>query len=183
MTDAALLSRIAELEKHLAAHRWLVDRQAIHDLLCRYARSLDRLDSDLLRSSFWPEAYVDLGPGLYQGEARNLFDFAMQFQGAMKLTRHELGNMLIEPRGEDRAFAESYVYAFHVVEKDGKAEDLIVYGRYLDHFERRNGEWRISRRTELIDWAHERCATADWFARQPPLNQGRHDRSDGLYVL
>lgn len=174
----ALEARYAELSGQL---RWLTDRQAINDVLCRYSRSLDRLDIDLLRSVFWPEAAVDLGPGLYQGEARNLFEFAMQFQGAMQVTRHELSNVLIEPLGDGRAFAESYVYAFHVQDREGRVDDLIVYGRYLDHFERRNGEWRISRRAELIDWAHERPATADWFDRQPPLNRGAHDVSDPLY--
>lgn len=178
--------RIITLERQLSElviqQRWIVDRQAIHDLLCRYSRALDRLDIELLRSSFWPDARVDLGPGLYQGEASQLFEFAMQFQGAMKVTRHELSNMVIESRGTDRAFAETYVYAFHVLERDGKAEDLVVYGRYLDSFERRHGEWRISARTELIDWAHERPATADWFDRQPPLNRGTHDMADALYV-
>ena len=26
-------------------------------------------------------------------------------------------------------------------------------GRYLDEFERREGEWRISKRTYILDWA------------------------------
>ncbi|MCL4792482.1 MAG: nuclear transport factor 2 family protein, partial [Gammaproteobacteria bacterium] len=175
----ALERQLAELA---VRQQWIMDRQAIHDLLCRYSRALDRLDIDLLRRAFWPDARVDLGPGLYQGEASQLFEFAMQFQGAMRVTRHELSNMLIEARGDGRAFAETYVYAFHVVERDGRVEDLVVHGRYLDSFERRNGEWRISARTELIDWAHERPATADWFDRQPPLNRGTHDMADALYA-
>ena len=186
MTAANLAEeRLAALEKRVeelaAQNRWLHDRQAIYDLLCRYSRALDRLDVELLRSVFWPEATVDLGPGLFQGAARNLFELAMQFQGAMQVTRHELSNVLIEPLEDGRAFAESYVYAFHVVRQERRIEDLIVYGRYLDHFDRRSGEWRISRRTELLDWAHERAATSDWFERQPLLNRGSHDMSDGLY--
>lgn len=177
---AALEARVAEIAAGL---HWLVDRQAIVDQLHRYSRALDRLDIELLASTFWPDARVDLGPGLYQGAARDLFGFAMQFQGAMSVTRHELGNILVEPEGPDRAFVESYVYAFHVVKQADAVQDLIVYGRYLDHFERRDGQWRISARTEVIDWAHERPSTADWFERQPPLNHGLHDMHDRLYAL
>jgi len=160
----------------------LEDRQAIHDLLCRYSRALDRLDSDLLRSVFWPDAHVDLGPGLFQGQAQDLFEFAMQFQGAMQVTRHELSNILIDELDGDHASCETYVYAFHTLQQDEIPKDLIVYGRYLDEFERRDGEWRIVRRVELLDWAHERPATADWFDRQPPLNRGLHSTKDGLYL-
>lgn len=182
----SLATRLETLERRVeelaGKHSWLIDRQVIYDQLCRYSRSLDRLDIELLSSTFWPDADVDLGPGVFQGQARDLFEYAMRFQGAMKVTRHELSNVLIEPLEDGRAFAESYVCAFHVVDEGGRPVDLIVYGRYLDYFERRNGDWRISRRTELIDWAHERRATADWFARQPPLNRGVHDGSDGLYL-
>ena len=56
-----------------------------------------------------------------------------------------------------------------------------MYRRCLDQFERRDGEWRIARRTELLDWAHERPATTDWFERQPALNRGMHAMTDAVY--
>ena len=28
------------------------------------------------------------------------------------------------------------------------------YGRYLDELEKRHGEWRISKRTYILDWSH-----------------------------
>ena len=159
-----------------------VAKQEITEVIYKFSRALDRLDEDLLADVFWGDAEVDLGPGLYQGPIGPFIPFAMQFQGAMRATQHSVSNTLIELDG-DRAIAESHVYAFHVMEQDGEALDLIVGGRYIDEFERRNDAWRIAKRTELLDWAHERPATADWFDRQPPLNRGEHSRDDGLYKI
>lgn len=166
----------AGLEARLRA---LEDRQAIADLLHRYCRALDRLDGDLLESVFFEDAELDYGPGLYRGAPGPFVPFALEFQGAMEHTQHRLANLLIDLRG-DRAFCESYVCALHQLQRDGERKDLIVDGRFLDGFERRGEAWRIARRVEVIDFAHERPSTRGWFEQGPQLNRGRHDRDDLL---
>ena len=42
-------------------------------------------------------------------------------------------------------------------------------GRYLDELEKRNDEWRISKRTYILDWSHQfpsgiEAATGEGFA-------------------
>jgi hypothetical protein len=40
--------------------------------------------------------------------------------------------------------------------------DTCIGGRYLDRFERRDGEWRIAERVMLYDWFQDWGAAADW---------------------
>src|SRR5262249_58000121 len=63
---------------------------------------------------------------------------------------HMVTSQLIEIDG-DVAASEAYFFASHV-ERVGE-EDLVLQsiGRYLDRFERRDGEWRIARRTILSE--------------------------------
>lgn len=157
----------------------LEDRHSIADVLHRYCRALDRLDAALLRDVFFEDAELDYGPGLYRGPPGPFIPFAIGFQSAMRHTQHRLTNLLIERKG-DRAFCESYVCAIHQLERDGELLDLIVDGRFLDGFEMRHGGWRIARRVEVIDFAHERLSTSHWFEQGPELHRGRHGMDDLL---
>ncbi len=168
-----------ELEQRLRA---LEDKQAISDVVYRYCRGLDRLDGESLGSVFYDDAQLDYGPGLYRGTPASFIPFALEFQGAMLHTQHKATNLLVELHG-DRAFCESYVTALHQQDRDGTLFDLVIDARFLDGFERREGKWRIARRTEVIDFAHERESTGGWFDNGPALNRGRHDMQDLLYRL
>ena len=75
------------------------------------------------------------------------------------------------------------VCAVHQLEREGELLDLIVDGRFLDGFELRKGEWRIARRVEVIDFAHERPSTLLWFEQGPELNRGRHGMDDLLFKV
>jgi len=171
--------RLAALEAQTQA---LADKQAITDAIYRYCRALDRLDQALCATVFHEDATVDYGAAIYQGSIANFLPFAMQFQGAMRETQHCVSNILIELNG-DAAFSEAYIYAYHVHEKDGAPYELIVGARYLDLFARRDGIWRIARRTEVIDWGQERVLTDEWLARNPGLLRGTHNTGDPLYAL
>ena len=39
----------------------LADREAIRECALRYARGVDRLDADLMKSAYWPDATDDHG--------------------------------------------------------------------------------------------------------------------------
>jgi hypothetical protein len=67
---------------------------------------------------------------------------------------HMIGNSLIEfDDNEDMAFGEIYFNAYHKTIVDGINTDVIIAGRYLDRYERRNGIWKISYRSEVNDWS------------------------------
>ena len=56
-------------------------------------------------------------------------------------------------------------------------------GRYVDRFERRDGEWRIARRTVVHDWSRQ-LPTAPESLGLPLAGfaQGRRDRTDPVYA-
>lgn len=137
----------------------LADRLAIQDVLCRYARGIDRCDVEVLHAVWWPGARADYGNG--EVDAGEWSGAVVQALGAMRRTQHFLGNMLIEVDG-DRATAETYCRAYHEVDApDGPAE-MEVGGRYLDRLEKRGGEWRIAHRRYVHDWNRNTPSTAVW---------------------
>jgi hypothetical protein len=60
--------------------------------------------------------------------------------------------------------------------------DLVIGTRTLDRLSRRNGEWKISDRTKLMDWG--RIISADeWIYDNGLMEKGRRDKSDPSYRL
>jgi hypothetical protein len=137
----------------------LADRLAIQDVLCRYARGIDRCDEAVLRAVWWPGATADYGNGA--GDAGDWSGAVVTALGAMRRTQHFLGNMLIEIDG-DGATAETYCRAYHEIDGTGGPEEMEVGGRYLDRLEKRDGEWRIAQRRYVLDWNRNTPSTAAW---------------------
>lgn len=173
----------AELSRQLAALAVEVDRlrarEAIRERILGCCRALDRLDRELLREQFHPDAEVDYG-SIYRGPVAGFLDVAMGFQGAMRDTQHLVGNVAIAVDG-DVATAESYVHAHHVIVQGEERVQLMVGGRYLDRFTRCDGEWRIAFRTELIDWGRWLPMPDRWFEDNDQLAKGLHGRDDASY--
>lgn len=136
------------------------DREAIRDCIHRYARGIDRVDEEMLRSAYWPDAIDDHG-GLYAGPASEFIDQAMRNMPSAGDTVHIVTNILIRIEG-DRAKAESYVYAIQCMPGEGATRDVLTAARYLDKFERRGDEWRIAERSVAIDWFREYPDSCDW---------------------
>jgi hypothetical protein len=135
----------------------LLDKQAIYELSCCYMRGLDRLDAALLRSVFWDNA---------NGDASSFIEFAL---GALKdhdSNQHMIGNTLIEVEG-DEAFGEVYFHAYHKVKSDTGFDDLIVAGRYLDRYERRDGVWKMAYRSERVDWSRTTPTQDPYYQMMP----------------
>jgi len=130
--------------------RDLAARRDIMAACQRYMRAQDRLLPELHLSAFHDDAYVDCG--LFAGTAAGFVDFAQGFLRDLKGSQHVIGQHSIEIDG-DFADGEAYFIAWHRVVEDGEEKDLFVSGRYVDRYEKRNGEWRILKRRELIDWA------------------------------
>lgn len=123
-----------------------LSKQALHDLSMAYARGVDRVDVELLRSIFHEDSTVI--SGVFNG---NGHDFAREITKFIpaNLVRafHSVANEWFEVDG-DRAIGESYAIAT-VTAGDN---DAITGGRYVDTYERRNGVWKILSRTFVYDW-------------------------------
>ena len=137
----------------------LADELAIRKVLTKYCRGIDRCDGELLKSVYWPDA-VD-NHGVFNGTAMDFVEHIIPALKRLQHTMHQISNVLIDLDG-DRAKVETYVCAYHIGETEKGLRDLIFLGRYLDRFERRNGEWRIAERLVVMDWNRNHPATAIW---------------------
>lgn len=160
----------------------LWDHLQIQKLLATYCRGIDRCDKELLKSAYWPDATEE--HGLFNGNAWEFAEFIVPMLLTMKVTMHSISNTLIEING-DRASAETYVVAYHLMATEaGDQAEMVVGGRYVDQFERRKNEWRIASRLFVHDWNQNGAATVQWDGGlYAQLNvRGRHDRNDPSYA-
>ena len=127
----------------------VVAQQAISELGCRYARGVDRGDPEIIRSAFHDDAAIV--SGAFNGP---VVEFATAIGELLDETSvrvaHTVTNHWIDIDG-DNAVGESYVVAFQGTKGD-TPQDVMTGGRYIDRYERRNGEWKISHRTFVMDW-------------------------------
>lgn len=130
----------------------LADREAIRDCMYRYCRSVDRLDIELMRSTYWPDASIDYGATLKANSWDEIVKLLRPILEGMYPSKHMLGNILIEIEG-DTAYVESYHHSFDSGKNpDGTEYERISSGRYLDRMQRRDGEWRFLHRVVVLDW-------------------------------
>ncbi|MET7769299.1 nuclear transport factor 2 family protein [Nocardia sp. NPDC005366] len=139
--------------------RALLDKASIREQIVRLARGEDRRDAAAIAASFWPDASTDFG--IFAGSFDDYLNWVVPGSPAVILTQHLLGQTLIELNGEI-GLAETYVDAYHRVDMGADERDIALGGRYLDRFERRDGRWRIAKRTMLYDWVREGGVAADW---------------------
>jgi uncharacterized protein YceH (UPF0502 family) len=171
----------------------LLDRQAIHELLARCCRALDRCDVELLRSAYWDDAVHAGGfarGGTHEGAHARCESIVRGLQERFETTTHMLANVLVELHGDvARAEARLLVYGRVAGTRDRveavfgaryaaqqsydparpTTHDWIMAGRWLDTLQKRRGEWRMSRHALLHDWNRNGPSTAI--------------RDDGIYAL
>lgn len=164
----------------------LIDKDDIQDALCRYARGVDRGDWALVRSTYHPDAHDTHGD--YSGPVDGLIDWLDKRFAGVDNSMHFLGNCLIEFAGPDLALVEtSFVSRRLRPLTDSERQtlgpkDAICregWGRYVDRFERRQGEWRVAHRTVVLEASSSSVALGG--LRTSPLTWGRRDTTDTLY--
>jgi hypothetical protein len=158
----------------------LLDRQAIRDVVLRYCRGIDRLDLELVRACYHPDATDD--HGTFRGTRDEYVAWVAGVLQRFTSTMHLVGNQLVELAG-DVARSETYGVAYHHGDPpDDRRRNFTTGFRYVDRFERRDGEWRIATRVAVREWTH--TVTADQQVIIPPERDGRRgqrDRTDAVY--
>jgi hypothetical protein len=158
----------------------LLAEAEIKDLHVRFCRANDRLDAELMRSLFHPDAQIDLHKTY---DVEGFIAFGRKVLANYTLTWHNTGNQLVEVDG-DAAWAENYTISSHRIpaSDDGPERDMVAYGRYIDRVERRDGQWRFARRSMLVDYTR-----TDPVVPSGPMGYGTptgaRDRSDVSYQL
>jgi ketosteroid isomerase-like protein len=179
MTDDSA-SELAELRRQLDQ---LTSKDAIRDVLSRYARSTDRGDLEMLKSCYWEDAF-DAHGAAFAGNAAEFAEFILgpDQLGALPDVRHLITNVMIDLDG-DRAFSESsFLCTLEVPLNGGGVADAQSEGRYFDVFKRRNGEWRIWRRlmqSEKMVW---RVRPEQPFPSQVPGREAKRHPTDPVYL-
>jgi hypothetical protein len=139
-------SQVKELQE-------LLDRKACEDVVMRYGRTLDWLDKAGQESCFWPDAEIDYG--FFQGSGADWVPTVMAVEAASPRRWHVTTGVMVQVDG-DRAKSESYGMSVGSSEDEqGELADTMFGGRYLDELEKRDGQWRISKRSYFADWAHQ----------------------------
>ena len=130
----------------------LLDKRACEEVLIRYGRTLDWLDQTGQEECFWPDAEVDYG--FFQGSGKDWGPVVMGVESAAARRWHVSTGILVQVQG-GRAKSECYGLSAGTMQNElGEWVDTLFGGRYLDELEKRNGQWRISRRTYIADWTH-----------------------------
>ena len=130
-----------------------LDRDEIWRVMQRYARGLDRLDRELARSCYWDDAIEDHGS--YVGRPDDFIEWANGTSLNFESTQHGILNHSCDLDGDD-AWCETY---FIFTSRAAVAPHLMSTGRYIDHFQRREGpdglEWRIANRVCIVEAQYE----------------------------
>jgi SnoaL-like protein len=159
----------------------LVAKQAITEVLYRYARACDRADESLMRGCFHPGSLHR--HGRFQGTSTEFVTVAMKIIRTAQMTKHLITNPLIEFAG-DAALSECHYLAYHRIRnaETDSGEDNFSGGRYLDRFERRGGEWKIVERVGLLDFERFDPPAERDFAKLLPMQRSRRFPEDDLYA-
>lgn len=128
--------------------RTLEDRLArfeIVELMWRYSHAIDRHDNAMMETLFWPDCEISY-TNLFTGDRAAFLAWANpHHEDAYINHQHHTTAHIIDVDG-DGATAEHYCVVF-LQRHDGTV--LLSSGRYLQQWERRDGEWRISIREFL----------------------------------
>ena len=154
----------------------LLDKQEIHEVLCRYSQGVDRMDMELVRSCYHDDAFDDHGS--YQGSVDGFVEHVRTALATMLGTEHYIDNVLIDVQG-DVAYSEAYCLADHrMPSKRGGETDQFLGCRYIDRFERRHrGPWKIAERRVVFDWSRIEPREPSWDF-PPEFIRGRRSRED-----
>lgn len=127
----------------------LLDKKACEEVLMRYGRTLDWLDYPGQATCYWPDAYIDYG--FLKSDCDGWVTKVESMEPDAVRRWHMTSNSMIKVDG-DTAFAESYTLAVGTGEIDGVLVNTMFGGRLMDDFEKRGGEWRISKRVYAVEW-------------------------------
>jgi hypothetical protein len=175
----------------------LLAKQAIMEVVFRYARAIDRLDEALLRSCFHPGSthkHFYEGPSSdpsltsTDDDPADFEAYALGRLSTYSRTHHQMGNTLVDLSDSNHANVETYFTAFHRVRPTGDplageqafdtAMDYFVAGRYIDKFECRDGVWGIISRTGMTDWVRLEAPSSQGVGMIPQETVGKRAPDD-----
>lgn len=129
----------------------MADREALRHLVAAYGHCIDRRDWDLLRTLYHADSIDDHTP-YYCGPVDGYIAWLPSMMANWRATMHTAMSMLFALDGE-HAQGEIVARAWHLT-LDGERQ-FVAWGRYADHYEKREGVWRFARRSFILDFAED----------------------------
>ena len=165
------MAKVKDIESVLA-------EQAVRKAATCYSRGVDRSDLELMKSAFHSDAVVRYGS--YDGHYEQFCKDVVSGQSGMEYTTHTVVNEYYDiDAANNSGKGEIYVLAFLSA---GDSEYLVA-GRYVDKYDSRDGDWRISFRQYIYDWSR----TSDYSGSDPNslfealTYRGKHTMDDLSY--
>lgn len=140
------------LRPHPISATEVADRLALDHLVCTYGHAVDRRDYVLLQSLYHDDAIDDHSP-YFCGPAQEYVKWLPTMMSNWALTSHSMTNKVFVIDGE-KANGIISARSWHLT-LDRQSE-FIAYGRYVDHYEKRQNVWRFSHRFFAVDHAFNR---------------------------
>jgi len=161
----------------------LLDREAIRDCIYRYCRGVDRVDEKALRSAYWSDATGR--HGAHEGSCSEFLDRVLENRKAGGRAIHSIANILIDLRGDVAAVESYFQTTIGDRDADNNPQETRLAGRYVDRFEKRNGEWRVAVRTVVYDWVRQTPLPAELLPEAFGMRQptGGFEPDDAIYRL
>ncbi len=154
----------------------LLATEACREAARRYCYGVDRLDAETMRSAYWPDATDD--HGTFVGNAHDFVDHCMRGHTRWAWTMHNVFNHRVEI-GLDGRTGRGEVYNVSLLmRRDERVLDT-WYGRYLDEYEERDGEWRILRRVCVHHGDSSQAIADEMPIDAAAFRQGDFDRPAG----
>ena len=162
----------------------LLAKQEITELLFRYCRGVDRLDMELVRSCYHPDATDSHGS--FHGTVDEYLTWSERLLRRYTGTVHTVMNILIELAPEvagdsatQWARSEAHGVARHWTEGAPPEMNLSVGFRFIDDVCRRDGgPWLIQRRVATTEWVREE----QFRPFDERFLRGIRDRTDPAYA-
>lgn len=144
--------------------QWLVDREAIRDLVHDFAVRIDDKDQAGYAANFAEDGVLELPFGSFRGRQRIA---AMSGPPPHVSTHHLIGEIVIDLAG-DTATTRTYLLATHRFDPADKSDKAHAGGWYTHEVVRTPEGWRFTRVRLDEAWADAR-----------PMTPGRPDRPGG----
>ncbi len=166
--------RLAVLESELTELR---DREAIREGIHRYCQAVDRCDLEMLKSCYWEDGYDD--HGFFAGNAHAFAEYVIPCLKAVDSSMHSITNTRFKFDGA-RCACTSQWHVVHRLAHEVGFTDFLHQGRYLDVWEKREGDWKILHRVIAGDfdrWIHTADIRSAMDGENSPLS-GRRGADD-----
>lgn len=146
----------------------MIDEFALRRLVHAYCRAVDRGDVERLRDLYHHDA-VDAHGEFSVGTVEKFLGELAAARPYIRAMQHNITTVNFAIVGQ-QAEGEIYTIAVHTLVGRDHDVDLVVGGRYLDRYEKRDGTWKISTRTIVTDWARRSDPSAMDLGH--PITQG-----------